>query len=73
MHPQQLIESNDHVGTTITVSQVGQHTVTLSETGPLHRIDSTYDKGTGILSAMTLMQQIGLAQITHSIQLAGQQ
>ncbi len=73
LRPQQVIESNDLVGTTVTVSQVGQGFVTLSEVGPLHRIDCTYDKRTGILSAMTLTQQIGLAQITHSIQLAGQQ
>ena len=73
LRPQQVIESNNLVGTTVTVSQVGQGFVMLSEVGPLHRIDCTYDKRTGILSAMTLTQQIGLAQLTHSIQLAGQQ
>jgi len=73
LRPQQVIENNNLVGTTVAVSQVGPGSVTLSETGPLHRIDCTYDKRTGILSAMTLTQQIGLAQITHSIQLAGQQ
>jgi hypothetical protein len=73
LRPRQVIESNDLVGTTVAVSQVGQGSVTLSEVGPLHRIDCTYDARTGMLSAMTLTQQIGLAQITHSIQLAGQQ
>lgn len=73
LRPQQLIESNEPVGTTVAVSQVGQGFVTLSEVGPLHRIDCTYNTRTGMLSAMTLTQQIGLAQITHSIQLTGQQ
>ena len=68
----QVVESNNLVGTTITVSQAGQGSVTLSEVGPLHRIDCTYDAGTGMLSAMTLMQQIGLGKITHSIRLVGQ-
>jgi len=60
------------VGTTVTVGEVGQGSVTLRETGPLHRSDSTYDAKTGRLSAVTLVQQIGLARITHSIRLAGQ-
>ncbi|MBN2271844.1 MAG: hypothetical protein JXN61_14600 [Sedimentisphaerales bacterium] len=73
LRPQQVIETNNIVGTTVAVSQVGPGSVTISEAGPLHRIDWTYDRRTGILSAMTLAQQIGLAQLTHSIQLAGQQ
>jgi len=73
LRPQQVIESNELVGTTVAVSQIGQGFVMLSEVGPLHRIDCTYDARTGMLSTMTLVQQIGLAQITHSIQLAGQQ
>ena len=43
------------------------------ETGPLHRMDWTYDARTGMLSATTLTQQIGLAQITHTLRLTGQQ
>ncbi len=73
LRPRQVIESNELVGTTITVGETGQDYVTLSETGPLHRIDCTYDVRTGMLSAMTLTQQIGLARITHSIRLANQQ
>jgi len=61
LRPGQIIESNDLVGTTIAVSEIGQGAVTISETGPLHRTDCTYDAKTGMLSAMTLMQQIGLA------------
>lgn len=72
LRPQQVIERHNLIGATIAVSDVGQDSVTLSETGPLHRIDSTYDKRTGMLSAVTLTQQIGLATITHGIRLAGQ-
>jgi hypothetical protein len=73
LRPRQVIETNDHVGTTVAVSEAGPGFVTLSKTGPLHRTDCTYDTRTGMLSAMTLTQQIGLARITHSLQLTGQQ
>ena len=73
LRAQQVIERNDLVGTTVTVSAAGPDSVTLSETGPLHRADYTYDARTGILSATTLVQQIGLARITHSLRLVGQQ
>lgn len=73
LHPQQIIERHDLIGMTIAVSNVGQGAVTLTETGPMHRIDSAYDASTGTLSAVTLTQQIGLATITHSIRLTGQQ
>jgi hypothetical protein len=73
LRPGQVIETNDKVGTTVTVSQVRQGSVVISEVGPLHRADWTYDARTGMLSATTLTQQIGLAQITHSLQLTGQQ
>lgn len=43
--------------------------VTISEAGPLHRTGCAYDTRTGVLSAMTLVPQIGLASITHRIQL----
>jgi hypothetical protein len=72
LRPQQLIERNDLVGTNTAISQMGQDSVTLTETGPLHRISWTYNAKTGLLSAMTIMQQIGLAQITQSFQLTGQ-
>jgi hypothetical protein len=73
LHPGQVIERNDRVGTTVTVSQAGQGLVTLSEVGPLHRVDSTYDARTGVLSALTQTQQIGLASMVHSLRLTGQQ
>lgn len=73
LRPGQVVETNDKVGTTVTVSEVRQGAVAVSEVGPLHRTDCTYDTRTGMLSAMTLTQQIGLAKITHRIQLTGQQ
>ena len=73
LSPQQVIERHDLTGTTIAVSNVGQGAVTISETGPLHRIDSSYNASTGMLSAATLTQQIGMATISHSIRLSGQQ
>jgi hypothetical protein len=73
LHPRQVIETNDKVGTTVAVTDVRPGLVTITETGPLHRVDCTYDIRTGILSATTLTQQIGLAQITHRLQLTGQQ
>jgi len=73
LRPGQVIETNDNVGTTVTVSQVRQGSVAISEVGPLHRTDWTYDTNTGMLSATTLTQQIGLAQITHGLQLTGRQ
>lgn len=71
LRPQQVIERNEHVGTTVVVTELRPDAVTISEIGPLHRFDCTYDRRTGIMSAMRLVQQIGLGQITHSIQLAG--
>jgi hypothetical protein len=73
LRPGQVIETNGKVGTSVVVSDIRPGFVTLSEIGPLHRADSTYDTRTGILSATTLTQQIGLGRITHRIQLVGQQ
>ncbi|MBN1509993.1 MAG: hypothetical protein JW955_24320 [Sedimentisphaerales bacterium] len=72
LRPGQTIETNDKVGTSVTVSDVTGGSVTIRETGPLHRMDCTYDAATGMLSATTLTQQIGLARITHSLRLTGQ-
>jgi hypothetical protein len=69
----QTIQKHDLVGTIISVSSAGQGFVTLSEAGPLHRLDWTYDTSTGMLSTVTITHQIGLAQITHNLRLIGQQ
>jgi hypothetical protein len=73
LRTQQVIERHDIVGTTILVSNAGAGIVTLSEIGPLHRMDWTYQTNTGMLSGVTLTQQIGMAQITHTLRLSGQQ
>jgi hypothetical protein len=73
LSPQQVIERNDLIGTTISVSRIDPGYVTLTETGPLHRMDAGYDKSTGILSAVTITQQIGLATITHNVRLSSRQ
>jgi hypothetical protein len=73
LRPEQVIETNDKVGATVAVSDVRPGLVTITETGPLHRLDSTYDTKTGMLTATTLMQQVGLARIIHRLQLIGQQ
>lgn len=73
LRPGQVIETNDKVGTSVSVTDVRPGFVTISEIGPLHRADGTYDTRTGMLSATTLTQQIGLAKIIHSVQLTGQQ
>ena len=73
LRPQQIIEHHNLIGTSIAVSNVSPSLVTITETGPLHRIDTTYNTTTGILSAITITQQIGMAQITHNLRLSGQQ
>lgn len=65
----QLIERNDLVGTTITVTKTGTENVTLSETGPLHSVSCIYNTKTGMLSSTTTTVQIGLAQIIHTLKL----
>ncbi len=72
LRPGQVIEANERVGMSVTVAEVKPGLVTLSEVGPLHRIDSTYDAKTGVLSALTQTQQIGLASMVHSLRLVGQ-
>jgi hypothetical protein len=69
----QVIERHKLLGTTILVSNAGSGIVTISETGPLHRLDWTYETITGMLSGVTLTQQMGMAQITHNLRLSGQQ
>ena len=64
-----VLEQNPHVGITTTVSQVMPGYITVSEVGPLHRIDYTYDRTTGMMGAMNVAQQVGMATITHSVQL----
>jgi len=73
LRPGQVIESNNLVGTTNTISEVRPNFVILSEIGTLHRIDCTYDARTGILSAMTFTQQVAMSTMSQSLRLVGQQ
>ena len=72
LRPQQPIERNDIVGTTTVVSNVGPGGVTITETGPLHRLDYTYNTQTGMLSTMTITQRVGMANMIHNVQFTGQ-
>ncbi|MGA2440491.1 MAG: hypothetical protein ABSH08_06010 [Tepidisphaeraceae bacterium] len=65
----QVVETDQFVGTTTTVSRADDRSVTLTEAGPLHRIDCTYDTSSGILVMMHVEQQFGLATITHDMRL----
>jgi hypothetical protein len=66
----QVLDRNDVVHTTLTVTQAGGGTVTLTEMGQRHRTDWTYDASSGVLSAMSTSQQVGLATVTRRVQLA---
>jgi hypothetical protein len=68
MRQGQVLEQNEHVGTTMTVSAAGGGAVMISEVGPKHRIDCTYDVRNGVLNGMNLEQQIGLGRIIHRVQ-----
>lgn len=69
LRPQQVLDRNDVVATTTVVSNVGPGFVTITESGPMHRIDYTYDRRTGVMSALMLAQQIGMATTTRNLQL----
>jgi len=71
LRPGQVIETHNLVGTSIAVSRTGPGFVTITETGPLHRLDCTYDTRTGTLSGLMLGQQIGLGTTTHTLRLVG--
>jgi hypothetical protein len=65
----QVLDQNQQVGTTTSVSAIGGGSMMISEVGPLHRIDCAYDLRTGVMSAMNIEQQIGLGRIIHRVQL----
>jgi len=66
----QVLDRNDVVHTTLTVTQVGGGTVTITEMGPRHRTDWMYDASSGVLTAMSTSQQVGMATMTRRVQLA---
>lgn len=69
LHPGQILDRNEHVGAVTSVSAADGMSVTLSEVGPLHRIDFAYDVASGVLLSMNLQQQIGLGLISHQLRL----
>lgn len=58
----QSIDAVAELGTTTSVTAADGRTVTLSEVGPAHRIDATYDAASGVLVHVTVVQSGALAQ-----------
>lgn len=58
----QLIDRCEIVGYTTSVAATNADFVTISEAGPLHRNDFTYDARSGLLAAVTRVQQLGDTQ-----------
>ena len=67
----QLIDRCEIVGYTTTVAATSADVVTISEAGPLHRNDFTYDTHTGLLVAVTRVQQLGDTQHVLELRLVG--
>ena len=68
----QVIDQNDITKTVTSVSDVNPRSVTISEVGQHHRIDSTYDATTGMLVAVQTTTTQALSQITYRSQLVRQ-
>ncbi len=68
----QVIDRNRVIGTVLSVSDVGPRGATITETGPLHRRDWSYDARSGMLVGIQIVQQVGLGQVTHRVSLTGQ-
>jgi hypothetical protein len=58
----QIIDAVTELRTTTSVTAADGARVTLSEVGPAHRIDATYDVATGALAHVTIVQSGALAQ-----------
>lgn len=65
----QVIDHVDAIGATTSVGAVSGNQVTITETGPLHRIDYVYDVASGILTGYTLSQQVGITQMVYDMRL----
>ena len=68
----QIIDQNDITKTVVSVSDVNPRSVTITEVGQHHRIDSTYDAASGILTGVQTTTTTGLSQTTYRVQLVGQ-
>lgn len=58
----QSIDAVTELRTTTSVTAADDARVTLSEVGPAHRIDATYDVATGVLAHVTIVQSGALAR-----------
>ncbi|MFI5381295.1 MAG: hypothetical protein ACHRHE_18515 [Tepidisphaerales bacterium] len=67
----QVLDRNEITQTVQSVADVGPRQVTISEVGPLHRSDLTYDTTSGMLIGVNLTQQVGLATMGVRATLAG--
>ncbi len=73
----QVLERDRIVRTVAEVTDAGGGTVTISEIGQRHRVDNTYDMGSGILAAVRVSRTIGhpgmgQGNIVETIRLATQ-
>jgi len=68
----QIIDQNDITKTVTSVSDVNPRSVTITEVGQHHRIDSTYDATTGMLVAAQTTTTLGPSQTTYRSQLVRQ-
>ena len=69
----QTIDRNPITRTATTVTGAGARSVTVSETGDMHRIDWTYSAQTGMMTDVSFAQQVGMARMVTRASLAGQQ
>lgn len=69
LRPGQPIERVEAVGTDTTVGDTTGGRVVIVEQGPLHRIDYAYDRASGVLDAVTLTQQVGIARLVYTMRL----
>ena len=67
----QILDRNEITQTVLSVADVGRGQVTISESGPLHRSDLTYDMTSGMLIGVNTSQQVGLATSGVRATLAG--
>ncbi len=67
----QVIETNDVTGTRTVVSRVANGLVTITETGKIFQVDTTYDSKTGLMSEIVVSQQTAVGLRTTRLRLVG--
>ncbi|MCE9582528.1 MAG: hypothetical protein K8T20_08555 [Planctomycetes bacterium] len=68
---EQVLETNDIIGTKMVVLRVAKDSVTLRESGRIHRVDTTYDKDTGLMSKIVVQQETPTGSATNQLTLKG--